>query len=182
MTGLTPEDRGAAFAAITDWINGAPCTDPAAARALANRIDAIWPPKPPPNSLVRCCDKQLNEMVGAVVPEILRRDITFRVNIGGLTPDEHTMPGIVVIGGGQDRPGDLESIARHTGQVMLKILTTPETLWMPVAARREFGVWVIEAVPLLDFVRLTARTDEAICRDSHIDPTTGQYHGQEPPL
>lgn len=125
--------------------------------------------------LVRCCDKQLNEMVGAIAPDIIRRDITFRTNLGGLTPDEHSMPGIVIIGGGQDHPGDWEGIARAVGQVMLKILATPETVWMPVKAALEFGAWTIEAVPLIDFVRLTARSDEAIIGNSSIDPSTGQW-------
>lgn len=127
--------------------------------------------------VIRACDASgLNELGGAIAPEALRRPITFRINRGGLNADQHTTDGLVLIGN-----DDLEPTARHVGHIVLKIMRTPELLWMPVNASREFGAWRIEAAPLVDYLRLTSRTDETLCRASHIDPTTGHPIGQEPP-
>lgn len=134
-------------------------------------------PEPHRHIVIRACDASgLNELGGTIAPEALRRPITFRINRGGLDADHHNMDGLVLIGN-----DDLEPTARHVGQIILKIMRTPELLWMPVNARRDFGAWTIEAVPLVDYLRLTSRTDDQLCRASHIDPTTGQPIGQEPP-
>lgn len=127
--------------------------------------------------LIRALDFQLNEQAGLMVAEILYRDVTFRTNRGGIDPGEYTMPGIVLIGSGDD----LEPVARGVARHVLKIMRTTELLWLPLNGRRDFGSWTVEAVPLVDYTRLISRSDEAIMRDSNIDPTTGQYIGQEPP-
>jgi hypothetical protein len=126
--------------------------------------------------LVRVIADGFNELSGTLIPEILRRDVTFRVNHGGLDPGEHTMGGIVMIG-----TDDHEPLARAVGRVICKIMRTEELMWLPVAASREFGAWTIEAVPLLDWMRLATRSDEAVLRTSGINPQTGRYIGQEPP-
>lgn len=122
--------------------------------------------------VVRALDG-LNEIAGFLVPEILRRDITIRTRTG-LDPNEHTMPGAVLIG-----TDNLEPLARSVGRIALKILRTEELLWLPVQARQDFGAWTIEAVPLVDWMRLTARTDDDILRASGVNPATGQPTREE---
>lgn len=41
-TEKTPGLGELAFIAITDWINGAPCDDPAFWRSVANRLDTAY--------------------------------------------------------------------------------------------------------------------------------------------
>lgn len=131
-------------------------------------------PQPLRHILIRVLEG-LNETAGYLAPEALRRDITFRVNHGGTNPDNHTMPGLVIIGTDQAEP-----IARAISRITLKIMRTPELLWLPVNAHREFGAWTIECVPLTDWIRLTSLTDDSILRASNIDPTTGQPARQGP--
>lgn len=117
----------------------------------------------------------LNEAVGIIAPETLRRNVTFTSRRPS-GPSEETMPGLVIIGG-----DDFEPMARNTGRIILKIMSTDELLWLPVNAHREFGAWTIEAVPLTDWMRLTTIPDTTILRASNIDPATGHPVGQEPP-
>lgn len=120
--------------------------------------------------VVRALTDGLNEAAGFYVPEILRRDITFRTRIaGGLDIADHTLPGIVLIGA-----DSLEPLARAVGRITLKILRTDELLWLPVQSRQDFGAWTVEAVPLTMWMRLTARSDTAILRNSGIEPPTPQ--------
>ena len=117
----------------------------------------------------------LNETVGVIAPETLRRDITFTTRRPS-GPGQETLPGLVIIG-----DDDLEPMARNTGRIVLKIMSTTELLWLPVNARRDFGAWTVEAVPLTDWMRLTTIPDETILRTSNIDPATGHPIGQQPP-
>lgn len=134
-------------------------------------------PEPLRNVLIRVlAETSFNTTAVAVIPEMIRRDITFRINRGGLDPGDHTTPGIVLIAN-----DDIEPIARSVGRIILTILSTPELLWHPVNSHREFGAWSIEAVPLTDWLRLTAHTDEQILDYFGIDPATGYPIGQEPP-
>lgn len=136
-------------------------------------------PEPHSHIVIRACDASgLNELGGAIAPQTIRRDVTFLTRTRE-HPDttDHTMAGLVIIGN-----DNLEHVARVIGQIILKIMATPELLWMPVNARREFAAWTIECVPLVDYLRFTSRTDDQLCRACHIDPTTGQPIGQEPPL
>ena len=93
---------------------------------------------------------------------------------GNINPDEHTMGGIVLIGDGDT----LEPIARNIGRITLKILATDELLWLPLQARRDFGAWTVEAVPMVDWMRLTTRSDESVLRAANIDPATGQPNAE----
>lgn len=117
----------------------------------------------------------LNETVGVIAPETLRRDITFATRRPA-GPGEETLPGLAIIGN-----DDLEPMARNVGHIVLKIMSTAELLWLPVNARRDFGAWTVEAVPLIAWMRLTTIPDETILRTSNIDPATGHPIGQEPP-
>ncbi len=117
----------------------------------------------------------LNEAVGIIAPETLRRPITFRTRRPAGPADE-TIPGLVIIGNDEFDP-----MARNVGRIILKIMSTPELLWLPVNARLEFGAWTIEAIPLTDWMRLTTIPDQTILAQSNIDPATGQTIGQEPP-
>lgn len=117
----------------------------------------------------------LNEAVGIIAPETLRRDVTF-ITRRPSGPGEETLPGLVIIGG-----DDLEPMARSVGRIVLKVMSTDELLWLPVNARREFGAWTVEAVALTDWMRLTTIPDATILRTSNIDPATGHPVGQEPP-
>lgn len=133
-------------------------------------------PEPSRHVLIRVLEMgSLNEAVGIIAPETLRRDVTFTTRRPA-GPGEETMPGLVIIGG-----DDLEPMARTTGRIVLKIMSTDELLWLPVNAHREFGAWTIEAVPLTDWMRLTTIPDATILRTSNIDPTTGYPVGQQPP-
>lgn len=119
------------------------------------------------NIVVRALTDGLNETGGLVIPEILYRDITFATRTpSDPNPSEHTMPGIVLIGDSDN----LEPIARNIGRITLKIMATHELLWLPLQARRDFGAWTVEAVPLTDWIRLTTRSDESVLRAAGINP------------
>lgn len=126
--------------------------------------------------LVRWLTDGLNEAGGALFPEMLRRDVTFRTRKGdaatGIIDEavDLTLPGIVLVGNDEHEP-----LARRVGAVVFKIMRTDELLWLPVNARREFGAWSVEAVPLIDWMHVVSRTDDAILAASNIDPATGQY-------
>lgn len=124
------------------------------------------------NFLIRVLDPNgLNEALWIYAEQAVRRDIHFRGNTepGGLNPTEHTIPGLVIIGG-----NELEPLARSIGRVFLKIMTTTELLWLPINAHQQLGNWTIECAPLTDYMRLTSHSDETICRRSGINPKTGQ--------
>lgn len=119
------------------------------------------------NIVVRALTDGLNEAGGVIATELLRRDIRFQTRTAGdLNPAEHTMGGIVLIGDGDT----LEPLARNIGRITLKILATQELLWLPLQARRDFGAWTVEAVPLVDWMRLTTRSDDTVLRAAGINP------------
>lgn len=125
--------------------------------------------------LARVVDRGLNELGGVLVPETIRRPVTFRTNKGGLTPGESTLPGLVLIAG-----SDMEMIARGVGQLLLKVLRTPEVLWAPLNASHDFGQWSVECVPLVEYMRVMSYSDDAVIRGSGIDPATGEPLRSQP--
>jgi len=134
-------------------------------------------PEPSRHVLIRVLEiGSLNEAVGIIAPETLRRDVTFTTRSPHGGHGQETMPGLVVIGG-----DDLEPMARNIARIVLKIMSTDELLWLPVNAHRAFGAWTIEAAPLTDWMRLTTIPDATILRTSNINPATGHPIGQEPP-
>jgi hypothetical protein len=124
--------------------------------------------------LVRLCDKQLNERLGVLVEDSVRRDVTFAVR-QGLDSGERTLPGLSLIGP-DDGPNGLEDIRRRVGECLLKILSTDEVWWLPLNARRDglTGLWTIESVPLVAWTRVSSRTDESILTASGYDPATAR--------
>jgi hypothetical protein len=66
------------------------------------------------------------------------------------------------------------------GGITLKILRTDELLWVPVAAHRDpmVGMWRVECVPLVPWLRLVSRPDDAMLRLAGINEyghdTTGR--------
>ena len=122
----------------------------------------------------------LGEQGYTMAHELIYRPVTFRVNLGGLEAGEETLPGIALIGEGAERPGELtiEPLARMIGAITLKIERTAELLWVPVAAHRDpiVGMWTIEAVPLVPWLRICSRSDEALLALAGVDPTTGRVN------
>ena len=123
--------------------------------------------------LVRVCDQRLNEAVGLLVDDAVRRPVTFRTNRGGLDPGEATLEGLVLIGPDQG-PNGLEDLRRHVGECLVKILATAEVWWLPLNAHRDSatGYWRVECVPLVAYTRVSSRSDEAILEMSGYDPET----------
>ncbi|WJR32442.1 hypothetical protein P3F83_18195 [Mycobacteroides immunogenum] len=121
--------------------------------------------------LVRYMSDALNEVGGALIPDVFRRPaIELRVRTRG-TIDQSTvtMPGIELAGG-----PDMEPLARNVGKLILKIMRTDEILWVAVNARQDFGGWTVDCVPLVAYVKLTTPTDGQTLRANGIDPETGQ--------
>ncbi|MDO3312378.1 Uncharacterised protein [Mycobacteroides abscessus subsp. abscessus] len=121
--------------------------------------------------LVRYMSDALNEVGGALIPDVFRRPaIELRVRTRG-TIDQSTvtMPGIELAGG-----PDMEPLARNVGKLILKIMSTDEVLWVAVNARSDFGGWNIECVPLVEHMKLSTPTDEQVLKASGIDPETGK--------
>lgn len=127
------------------------------------------------NVVVRHLFGPFNEGGGALIPDVFRRDITFRTR-RGLDESEHTMPGIALTGG-----PELDAMARAVGTLVLKIMRTDELLWIPLNAHRAlWGGWDIECVPLVEWLKLTSRSDEQICKASGVDPETGLPVEEQP--
>lgn len=123
--------------------------------------------------VVRVCDTQMNERLGLLIDDAVRRPVTFRANLGDLTVTEETLDGLVLVGPA-DGPNGVEDIARQITRCLVKILATDEVWWLPVNASRDpvTRFWSVECVPLLLFTRATSRTDEQILRASGYDPET----------
>lgn len=119
--------------------------------------------------LVRGRAIDLNREYGAsIVPEIVRRDITFKVHRAG-EMTETTMPGIALIGdAATGSPHNLEPFARHIGKITITIERLPEFLFTPVNAHRDpmVGLWTIEAVPFTSWFRLRIKSDAQILREA----------------
>lgn len=115
----------------------------------------------------------LGEQGYTMAHEVIRRPITFRVNLGGVESGEETLPGVALIGEGANRPGELtlEPIARMIGGITLKIERTAEYLWVPVNAHRDSMVdmWTVECVPLIAWLRICSRSDEALLALAGVD-------------
>lgn len=115
----------------------------------------------------------LGEQGYTLAHEMIRRPVTFRVNLGGTEAGEETMPGVVLIGEGIGKSGALtiEPLARMVGNITLKIERTPELLWVPVNAHRDSMVdmWRIECAPLVPWLRLVSRSDQALMALAGID-------------
>lgn len=123
--------------------------------------------------LVRVCDQRMNERVGLLIDDAVRRPVTFRTNRGGLDPDTATLDGLVLIGPDAGLNG-VGALRRHVGECLVKCLATDETWWVPLNAYRDgpTGYWSVECVPLVAYTRLTSRSDEFILRQSGYDPET----------
>ncbi|SIL45161.1 hypothetical protein [Mycobacteroides abscessus] len=123
------------------------------------------------NVLVRYMSDALNEVGGALIPDVFRRPaIPLRVRTrGSLDRSEITMPGIELAGG-----PDMEPLARNVGKLILKIMRTDEVLWVAVNAQQDFGGWSIDCVPLVDHMRLSTPTDEQTLNANGINPETGK--------
>ncbi|MCT7372720.1 DnaJ-like cysteine-rich domain-containing protein [Mycolicibacterium llatzerense] len=118
-----------------------------------------------------------SEMGYTVAHQAIRRPVTFRANRGGEVSPQ-TLDGLALIGENNDHPGKLsmEPLARDVGQVALKIERTTELLWLPVAAHRDelVGMWTVECVPLVEWFRVSQRSDEEILRLAGVNPETGE--------
>lgn len=123
------------------------------------------------NVLVRYMSDALNEVGGALIPDVFRRPtIPLRVRTrGSLDRSEITMPGIELAGG-----SDMEPLARNVGKLILKIMRTDEVLWVAVNAHADFGGWNIDCVPLIEHMKLSSPTDAQTLKANGIDPETGQ--------
>lgn len=121
------------------------------------------------NVLARARSIDLNTEYGAaIVPEIVRRTVTFTVNRSG-DVGELTLPGVAMIGdSAPGTPSNLEPFARSLGKIAVTIERTPEFLWTPVNAHRDpmVGLWTIEAVPFTEWFRLLVKSDEQILREA----------------
>jgi hypothetical protein len=115
----------------------------------------------------------LGEQGYTMAHEMIRRPVTFRVNLGGVEAGEDTLDGVVLIGEGANRAGELtiEPLARMIGNITLKILRTDAMLWVPVSAHRDpmVDMWRIECVPLVAWLRLCSRDDETLLRLAGVD-------------
>ena len=124
----------------------------------------------------------LGEQGYTLAHEMMRRPVTFRVNLGGTDTGEETLDGLVLIGEGAGKAGALtiEPLARMIGMIVLKILRTDEMLWVPVSAHRDpmVDMWRLECIPLIPWLRLCSRSDEALLKLAGIDEyghdTTGR--------
>lgn len=123
--------------------------------------------------LVRVCDMRMNEQVGLLIEDAVRRPVWFRINRGGLDPSTATLDGLVLIGPDQG-PNGVEDLRRHVGECLVKCLTTDEVWWVPLNAYRDgpTGWWSVECVPLVAYTRLSSRSDEFILKQSGYDPVT----------
>lgn len=114
----------------------------------------------------------LGEKGYTVAHEMIRRPVTFRVNLGGFEAGKETLPGLVLIGEGT-KAGTLtiEPIARMIGAITLKVERTSEYLWVPVNAHRDSMVdmWRIECVPLIGWLRVCSRSDESLMHLGGVD-------------
>jgi hypothetical protein len=121
------------------------------------------------NVLVRAHAVDLSREYGAViVNEIIYRDITFRVNRAGDISDT-TLPGIALIGDSDPgSPHNLEPFARNLGKIAVTIQQATEFLFTPVNAHRDpmVGLWTLEAVPYIDWLRLVLKTDQQYLREA----------------
>lgn len=133
------------------------------------------------NLLVRMCDQKLNEVLGILVEDAVRRPVTFRVNRGGLDPGEATLDGLVLIGP-DDGPRGVEDLRRRVGECSIKVLATPEVWWLPLNAYRDAptGYWSIECVPLVEWTKVASRPDSEILNAVGIDPETGRPREEQP--
>jgi hypothetical protein len=116
--------------------------------------------------------------------QAVRRPVTFRVNRNGVAGEERLENGLALIGESDERPGKLsvEALARQVGLVALKVDRTPELLWLPVAAHRDehVGLWTIECITLVEWFRVSQRSDAEILRLAGVDPTTGELADVRP--
>ena len=123
-------------------------------------------------------DGAWSEIGYTLASEAIRRPVTVRTRREGASDaDDTTVDGLVLIGeGGKEGYLSIEPIARMVGQHALKIARTPELLWLPVNARRNdmVDLWTVECVPLVQYFRLSQRTDQAVLRLSGVDPATGE--------
>lgn len=115
----------------------------------------------------------LGEQGYTLAHEMIRRPVTFRVNLGNIDTGEETLDGLVLIGEGSHKAGELtiEPLARMIGMITLKILRTEEMLWVPVSAHRDpmVDMWRLECVPLVPWLRLCSRDDETLLRLAGVD-------------
>lgn len=125
----------------------------------------------------------LGEQGYTLAHEVIRRPVTFRVNLGGVEAGEETLPGVVLIGEGINKSGALtiEPLARMVGNITLKIERTDEYLWVPVNAHRDSMVdmWRIECAPLIAWLRLCSRSDDALMALAGIDGYGNSIGGQQ---
>ncbi|BAX98878.1 hypothetical protein MSTE_03578 [Mycobacteroides stephanolepidis] len=123
------------------------------------------------NVLVRCMSGALNEVGGAVIPDVFRRPaipLTVRVR-DSIERSEKSMPGIELAGG-----PEMETLARSVGKLILKIMRTDEVLWVAVNAHQDFGGWTIDCVPLIAHIKLSSTTDAQVMNANGINPETGK--------
>lgn len=121
--------------------------------------------------LVRFMSDALNEVGGAVIPDVFRRDaipLTVRAR-ESLDRSEMNMPGIELAGG-----PELEMLARKVGKLILKIMRTDEVLWVAVNAHADFGGWNVQCVPLIEHMKLSSTTDAQVMNANGINPETGK--------
>lgn len=119
--------------------------------------------------LVRARAADFTREYGAViVNEIVRRDVTFKLNKSGEI-SETSMPGIALIGdSAAGSPHNLEPFARHIGQIVITVERLPELVFVPVNAHRDpmVGLWTLEAVPFTGWFRLVIKTDAQVLREA----------------
>lgn len=115
----------------------------------------------------------LGEQGYTLAHEMIGRPVSFRVNLGGMDTGEETLPGVVLIGEGANKAGELtvEPLARMIGNITLKIERTEELLWVPVSAHRDpmVDMWRVECVPLVAWLRLCSRDDATLLRLAGVD-------------
>jgi hypothetical protein len=109
------------------------------------------------------------EYGAAIVNEIVRRDVTFKVHTRDGDTTEKTLLGYALIG--ESTPGsphNLEPFARNLGKITVTIQRLPEFLFTPVNAHRDpmVGLWTLECVPFTEWFRLVVKTDEQILREA----------------
>jgi hypothetical protein len=121
--------------------------------------------------LIRLCDQRMNEKLGLLINDAVRRPVTFQVRteVTGLA-DTRTLDGLVLIGP-DEGPNGVEDIRRHIGECMIKVLSTAEVWWIPTRATRDpvTAFWSIECVPLIDFTRISSKSDDFILGVSGYD-------------
>lgn len=111
--------------------------------------------------VVRAWEANLREEGARFGATLVRRDVTFQARTGRdtLEVEQHTLPGLVIIGDDQLQAVQA-SVAAIPHQIKFTIISTPEVIWFPVAAHRDaLRHWHIECIPFAEWLRILLRDE-----------------------